>query len=618
MKTYTLYSALASVVLANLDSAAARILTSLDQGASYDFVIVGGGVAGSVLANRLSEVSSVNVLLIEAGGSPNGNLAVEVPFLGTSLSGSAIDWNYTITPQTGLNGRSFELTRGKVLGGSSCLNLMTWNRCANDLYDHWAYLSGDDGWSWANIEKYYLKTSRLVAPADGHNTTGQVTPSAHGDGPVEVSVAGFLQPLDSVVVTASKQTGGIWEFSEDINAGNGLGTTYMQSSVGEGKRSHAASAYLDPIANRTNLDILINTQATRLINVATSGTPDIRTVEYAQSRDGPRSSITATKEVILSAGVIASPQLLQLSGIGPSDLLTTLNITTLISNPLVGAGLVDHPMIPLYFTTNSTTTWDPVLQDTNVFNGDLERWQENQTGLFVDSPADVQSFWRIPEGDGVWSSGEDTAAGAESAHLESIWVNAYAPFGSAPPSTGNFLTVLAAIVSPSSRGSVLINSTSAFDQPLIDPALLTTPFDTYAAVKVIRDIKSFLSTSPAFGALGLEPYGDLASAFVELASNSSEETTSTGEYTKLLKYAVDHSVTVNHPMGTLPFSSSSSTNSSSEAGVLDSELKVKGAKGLRVVDASVFPSVAACHIQAVVYTVTERAADLIKVEYGLI
>ncbi|KAI0777900.1 aryl-alcohol-oxidase from pleurotus Eryingii [Irpex lacteus] len=596
MRSSALCSLFASIILAH--SAAAKIITSLDAGASYDFVIVGGGVAGSVLANRLSEVSSVKVLLIEAGGSPDGNLAVEVPFLGTSLAGTAIDWNYTITPQIGLAGRSFEYTRGKVLGGSSCLNLMTWNRCANDLYDHWATLSGDSGWSWANMEKYYLKTSRLVAPADGRDTTGQATPSAHGDGPVEVSVAGFLQPLDSVVVTASKQTGGVWQYNQDINAGSGLGTTYMQSTVGEGKRSHAAVAYLDPVTNRTNLDVLINTQVTRLINVATSGTPDLRTVEYAQSRDGPRSTVTATKEVILSAGVIGSPQLLQLSGIGSKWLLTGLGIDTLVNNPHVGRGLVDHPMIPLYFKTNSTTTWDPVIQDTNVFNADLAQWQANKTGLFVDSPADVQSYLRIPDNDFIFNVSPDPAAGPQSAHLETIWVNAFAPFGTAPPSSGNYLTVLAAVVSPSSRGSVQINSTSAFDQPLIDPALLTSLFDIYAAVKVIRSVQDFLKTAP-FQALALEPYDDLATAFDK------------GDL-GLLAYAVKHSETVNHPMGTLPFSSGSNP-----AGVLDEKLKVRGVSGVRVVDASVFPSVAACHIQAVVYTVAERAADLIKEQYNL-
>ncbi len=217
----------------------------------------------------------------------------------------------------------------------------------------------------------------------------------------------------------------------------------MQSTVGEGKRSHAAVAYLDPVTNRTNLDVLINTQVTRLINVATSGTPDLRTVEYAQSRDGahpplllhihlliliffftsgPRSTVTATKEVILSAGVIGSPQLLQLSGIGSKWLLTGLGIDTLVNNPHVGRGLVDHPMIPLYFKTNSTTTWDPVIQDTNVFNADLAQWQANKTGLFVDSPADVQSYLRIPDNDFIFNVSPDPAAGPQSAHLETIWV----------------------------------------------------------------------------------------------------------------------------------------------------------------------------------------------------
>ncbi|KAI0684460.1 hypothetical protein BC835DRAFT_1409160 [Cytidiella melzeri] len=594
MRSSTLCSVLASLVLAH--ESAAEYLTSLSSNASYDFIIVGGGTAGSVLANRLSEVSSVRVLVIEAGGSPDGNLAIEVPFLGTSLPETAVDWNYTITPQVGLNGRSFEVARGKVLGGSSCLNLMTWNRCADDLWNHWASLTGDSGWSWANIQPYYLKTSRLVPSADGHDTTGQVNPAAHGTGPVEVSVAGYIQPLDNIVVAAGKQVGGIWAYNEDVNAGNGLGTTWMQSAIGEGKRSHAASAYLEPASSRTNLDILINTQVTRLINVATSGTPVLRSVEYAQSASGPRFTVNATKEVILSAGVFASPQILQLSGVGPYQLLSNLGIKTLVNNSAVGQGLADHPMIPMWYTTNATTTWDPVLQNSTVFNADLNQWLASQTGLFVDSPADTQNFFRIPSTDPIFQLVPDPSSGSQSAHLETIFVNAFAPFGAPPPASGNYLTVLAAVVSPSSRGSVKIASTNVFDHPLINPAILTSAFDIYAAVKVMLDVQSFLQ-APAFSGLNLKPYGDLATATNNIS---------------LYEYAVNNSVTVNHPMGTLAMSSNSSNT-----GVLDSSLRLKGATGVRVVDASVFPSVASCHIQAIVYTIAERAADLIKTQYGL-
>ncbi|KAI0339212.1 aryl-alcohol oxidase-like protein [Trametopsis cervina] len=587
------------VTLAATNTSAGRVLTSLTSGASYDFVIVGGGTAGSVLASRLSEIPSVKVLVIEAGASPDGNLATEVPFLGTSLPGSSIDWNYTTTPQPGLNGRSIELARGKVLGGSSVMNLMTWNRCANDLYDHWATLLGDSGWSWANIQQFYLKTSRLVAPADGHNTTGQVIPSAHGNGPVEVSVAGFSQSLDNVMINASQQVGGIWAFNEDINNGNSLGTTWMQSSVGEGLRSHAASAYLEPASNRSNLDILINTQVTRLLNAGhPGGQPSMRIVEFAQNTNGPRQTVTASKEVLIAAGVIGSPQLLQLSGIGSKPLLKSVGIHTLVDSPDIGTGFQDHPLIPMWFTTTSQSTWDPVLQDTDVFNDDLQQWLSNRTGLFVDTPANTQNFLRIPANDSIFKLAPDPSPGPQSPHLETIFVNAFAPFGQPPPASGRFMTVLAAVVSPTSSGTVLVNSSNPFAPPLIDLALLSTPFDLAAATKALRTVLRFISAAPAFQGLGLAPWGTLANA--------------TASDTALKAYARSNAQTVNHLQGTVRMS-----RTNARGGALDSELRVKGVQGVRVVDASVFPSIASCHIQAVVYTVAERASDLIKKQYKL-
>ncbi|KAJ3553827.1 hypothetical protein NM688_g3411 [Phlebia brevispora] len=565
---------------------------------TYDFIIIGGGTAGNVLANRLSSNKAVNVLVIEAGGSDVGDIGIEVPFLGTSLPNTPIDWNYTTTTQLGAGLREIHYTRGKVLGGSSCLNLLTWNICSNDLWNHWASLTGDSGWAWDNVKQYYLKTSSLVPPADGHNDAGEVIPSVHGDGPVDVSVPGFPLPLDSLVINASHQLGGRWTYNEDINAGNGLGTAYMQSSVGGGQRSHAATAYLHPVDNRTNLDILINTQVTRIIRSGTDGRiPAFREVEMAQSSASQRYTVKATKEVLLAAGVFGSPQILQLSGIGPQRVLRSVGITPIVDNNDVGAGLADHPLVPLYYEVNSNATWDNVLRDNNVFNADLAQWMSNRTGLFVDSPGNTQSFFRIPDDDPIWLLYKDPAAGPNSAHMETIYVNAFAPFGTAaPPTTGNYLTLLAALVAPMSRGTVLINSSDPFDHPLIDPSLLTNIFDVYAMVQSIKGAQEFIKAPVFKGYIG-SAYGDLAHATTDL---------------QLAVFAAENAVTVNHPSGTCRMSPANSND-----GVVDSQLRVKGVSGLRVVDASIFPSVPNCHIQAIVYTVAERAADLIMTAYGL-
>ncbi|KIJ22613.1 GMC oxidoreductase, partial [Sphaerobolus stellatus SS14] len=290
-------------------------LTSLN----YDFVIVGAGTAGNVMANRLTEDPKVKVLVVEAGISNANNLDITVPFLGVSAAGTSVDWNYTTTPQLGLNNRSIPFARGFVLGGSSSINLLAWTRGSNDVWDNYARLTGDPGWSWNAVQQFYLQTSRLVAPADGHNTTGQVNPKVHGNGPVETSVEGFPTELDNRVIGASKFLGGEFSFNLDYNAGNLVGFGWIQSSIGGGERSSSATAYLQPVLNRPNLDVLINTQATKLIPdpIVNRSVPTFRTLEIAQSSAGPTFRVTASKEIILCGGVVGSPQLLLLSGIGP-------------------------------------------------------------------------------------------------------------------------------------------------------------------------------------------------------------------------------------------------------------------------------------------------------------
>ncbi|THG95129.1 hypothetical protein EW026_g6469 [Hermanssonia centrifuga] len=526
------------------------ILTSPTQiASSYDFVIVGAGTTGNVLANRLTAKPNVTVLVIEAGGSDQGILDIEVPFLGVTIPGTAIDWNYTTTPQVGADDRTLHYTR--------------------------------------------------VPPADGHDTTDQVIPAVHGHGPVEVSVPGFPLPLDGLVVNASRELGGIWSYSRDLNAGITLGTGYMQSSIGGGERSDSATAYLHPVDSRTNLDILINTQVTKIIQSGTDGgKPAFRIVQMAQNAEGPLYTVTATNEVILAAGVIGTPQILQLSGIGPHALLQGLDITTIVNSPKVGKGLSDHPLVPLYYEVNSNETWDIVLRDPDVFNADLAEWMANRMGLFVDSPGNTQSFFRIPRSDPIFHVYPDPAAGPLSAHLETIWVNAFAPLGDTPPpTTGNFLTILTAVVAPTSRGYVQINSSDPFDHPLINPEILNTFFDVYAMVHAIRKAQGFL-LAPAFDGYIAGPFGDLANATTDA---------------ELAAYAAENAITVNHPSGTCQMSSSNSVSD----GVVNSHLLVNGASGLRIVDASIFPSVPSCHIQAIVYTVAERAATLIKAQYNL-
>jgi len=204
-----------------------HVLTSPDQlnpKKTYDYIIVGGGTAGSVLAARLSENGRNQILAIEAGGRVEDDLAVHIPFLAPSLANSQVDWNYTTTPQVGFRNRTINIARGFVLGGSSCINQMTYHRPSNGSWDHWADLVGDPSLSWKAVQKYWLRTSSLVDPVDGHDTTGQVIPSAHGFGPVNISLFSYPKPIQgSIIETSKRSVDAKFKYNQDNNAGDNLG-----------------------------------------------------------------------------------------------------------------------------------------------------------------------------------------------------------------------------------------------------------------------------------------------------------------------------------------------------------------------------------------------------------
>ncbi|PBK74128.1 aryl-alcohol oxidase-like protein [Armillaria solidipes] len=570
----------------------------------YDFIVIGAGTAGSVLSARLSENPNIKVLAVEAGGSNEGIVETMAPFLGVSLSNTLVDWNYTTVPQEGYNNRTLGLTRGYVLGGSSTVNLLTWNRGADDLWDSWARITADHGWSREAMEKYWLKSSRLANPADSHDTTCQEDPSVHGNGPVQVSVGGFPTDLDERVVDTSKKLGGRFPYTVDLNAGHSVGFPgYMQSSVGGGQRSSAATAYLNPSQERDNLDILINTHVTKLVQTGTRSwsKPEFRAIQVAQSSEDAPIQITARKEILLCAGVIGTPQLLLLSGIGPRRDLKSLGISPLLDLSDVGQHLMDHPAVAVYYAVNSNSTFDRYLRNGTLFAEELEHWEQTRQGLFVDSPGNTQAFIRLPDNASIFESFDDPSSGPGAGHLEMIFIDGFAQFGPLlQPETGNFLTVLAGVVTPLSgdltEGYVTINSTDPFGDPLIDPAFLTSPFDQYAMVQVIKDTQEFLASTPWNG-LVLDAYGDLRNATTDDAK---------------LEYVRAFGSNINHPAGTARMSPRNA-----KWGVVDQELLLKGAEGIRIVDASVFPSLPECHIQAPVYMIAERAADLIKDRYHL-
>lgn len=521
------------------------------------------------------------MLLVEAGGSHKDHFTSQIPLLPASLVSTAADWNLTTVPQPGLNDRVIEYTRGHGLGGSSLINYMGYNRGSNDTYDRWAAMTGDQGWSSERLDPYFRKSCRLVPPADGRDYSNEALVSAHGHGPVQVSVGGYPSPLDHRVIKASKDLGGRYAFSQDINTGNGVGIAWGQFTVGDGKRDSAATAYLDPLLEacqkidnsncRSNLDILINTHATKLLQTGeSSGFPRFGKILVKRSADDTPIKVIARKEIVLSAGVLGSPKLLMQSGIGPSKSLVSLNIPVIVDLPSMGQNLTDHVVNALYWTIKEKTTVDPILQDHDIAGEGMKQWIETHRGPFASTVVNTLAFMRLPEDAPILEDMQNPAAGPKSGNTEILFAEGFLPITNIPlPASGNYITLIPSVVSPTSRGSLSLNSADPFDPPIIDPKYMSTEFDQYSMVQAMKDAINFVKNKHFNGYIDAA-YGPLAGL------NTDAE---------LLEYAKAHSDIFYHGTGTAKMSPAGA-----DWGVVDPDLTVKGTRGLRVVDASVFVS----------------------------
>ncbi|KAJ7772273.1 aryl-alcohol oxidase precursor [Mycena metata] len=563
---------------------------------SFDFVIVGGGTAGCVLANRLSENANVSVLLLEAGPSNADVFDSIIPMLPSLLNPNTLyDWNYSTTPQTGFNGRSIQYPRGHMLGGSSSVNYMAYTVASFEDWNRYARLSGDDGWSWSSIQKYIARNEDWTPPADGHNTSGQYNPAYHSSqGITSVSLPGFAHDFDSLIIATTAEKPRRFPFNLDMNDGRPLGLGWIQTTIKGGQRSSSATSYLGgDFASRENLHIVVNTRVTRLFhNGLHKVSPIFRTVEFTQSETGPRTNVTATKEVILSAGAVGTPQILLLSGIGDQEALTALGINTIVDNPSVGHNLSDHPVLPNVWYVNSTATFDDLSRNSTFAAAEVASWAKTQQGMLVDSPLAHLVWARVPDGS---YSIPDPSAGPLTGQYEMLFSNGWLGATQAPP-TGYFMTISTAVTAPSSRGNLTLSTSNPFDQPNINPNLLGTDFDLFVMKEAVRAARDFV-TAEAWESYVVREFETLAAATTPAT---------------LEQYIRKNSGTIFHPVGT-----ASMSPKGARYGVVDPDLLVKGVSGLRIADASILPLVPSAHTQVPVYIVGERAASLVKSAHGL-
>ncbi|KAF7420885.1 hypothetical protein PC9H_011403 [Pleurotus ostreatus] len=567
------------------------------RGRQYDFIVVGAGTAGNVVAARLAENARHRVLVIEAGRSNEGfdSDLITIPFFGPTASpATTFDWNYTTTPQSALNDQRIAYPRGYVLGGSSSINYMVYTRCASDDYDRFAKIAGDDGWAWSKILPYAYKNEKHVPPNDGHDETGEFVPDLHGfHGPLLTSLPGFLTDIDDRILATTRELKE-FPFNPDYNSGNPLGISWMHSTIGGALRSSSATAYLAPaLRRRGNLDLLYNAQVTRLLRTGNSGgLPVFRGVEFASNSSAPRFNLTASKEVVLSAGAVGTPQILMLSGIGDAAELRQVGITPVVDLPEVGKNLQDHPLVPIQWTVNSNRTMDALLRgDPVALDEGMELYNTNRSGrLAANGVSNHMSFFRLPKNSPVLRKYGDPSPGPRSPHYELAFGNGFFTTSQPIPSAGSYLSIINVVVSPTSRGSIVLNSSDPFAHPIIDPKLLTSDFDMATMVESIKAAQR-LTGAHAWDGYITGVYADAANT-----------TTDAG----IVEYVRQWGTTIKHPFST------AAANKDPRKGVVDGKLLLKKARGVRVVDASVFPFIPAGHPQAPVYIVAERAADVIK------
>ncbi|KAF8665728.1 hypothetical protein AX16_000176 [Volvariella volvacea WC 439] len=563
---------------------------------TYDYVIVGAGTAGNVIAARLTENPNCEVLVLEAGGSDNGILASAVPLLGPSLvPNSMYDWNYTTQPQPYVNNRKIELPRGRLLGGCSSVNYLVYTRGPADDLDRYAKTVGDSGWSWDNMEVYRLRNERLVPPADGRNTAGMCNPSVHGTkGVLPVSMPNSPTPLDKLVVDAAAELQEEFHFNPDMNGGDTLGVGFVPLTTNAGRRCSSATTYLHPHMHRPNLHVLTNAQVTRVIKTGKKdGRPVFGAVEFQSDPATPRALVNAATEVILSAGTIGTPTILQLSGIGDKQDLESVGIETVADLPSVGKNLSDHLMSSVIFKVKGPT-YDDIFREFELFQGALNEWEAQKTGPFTNGPTNQLGFFRLPSDHPVLQGIPDPASGPHGPHYELIFVNAFFSPGLLPP-PGNFMSITGALVAPTSRGTIKLASSDPWVAPLIDPHFLSTEYDRVTLRESIKAAYRFVN----------------ATRWKDWIERPWEESATLTDDERIDGYVRRTCSTVFHPVGTAAMSPKCA-----KWGVLDPDLKVKGTEGLRVVDASIMPFIPSAHTQAPVYIMAERAADIIKESPG--
>ena len=542
-------------------------MTAPQSAGTYDYIIIGAGTAGCVLANRLTQDLSKSVLLIEAGGKDDYVwIHIPVGYL-YCIDNPRTDWRFRTEADAGLNGRSLIYPRGKVLGGCSSINGMIYMRGQQFDYDRWADATGDDRWRWDKVLPLFLRTEDHHGGASNFHGAG---------GEWRVEKQRLRWDILDAFREAARETG--IPNSEDFNTGDNEGCGYFEVNQKSGIRWNTAKAFLRTAAQRGNLTIMTGCHVQKLLLSTEDGRTRCTGVEFTGG--GQHWSATSTRETVLSAGAIGSPQILQLSGVGPASLLAQHGIRPQVELPGVGENLQDHLQIRMVFKVQGVKTLNTLA---NSWHGKLRIGLEyalTRSGPMAMAPSQLGLFTR--------SDPLQPTANIQY-HVQPLSLDRFGePLHSFPAFTASVCNLR-----PTARGHVRIASADPHSAPKITTNYLSTPEDRKVAADSLR-LTRRIAAAPA-----LQRY-----APQEYKPGVQWETDE-----QLAQASGDIGTTIFHPVGTCKMG-----RADDAMAVVDSELRVRGVSGLRVVDASVMPFITSGNCNSPTIMIAEHAADLIRAD----